>query len=185
LVSRQEQKNRNELRKQALLRYKKQRQRNVLAEPGEHEFIIVLDHLKAGFNIPKIFRSAEAMGAHSVHLVGIGPFDPAAAKGSFKKVPARFHDDFESCYRELTDAGYRLFTLEPDGDESLLQMSLPVKSAFILGHEEFGISFEQSDYPDIRSISIPQFGSVESLNVSIAASIMMFEYVRQHHTTNS
>lgn len=172
------------MRKQALLRYQKQRQRNVLAEPGEHDFIIVLDHLKAGFNIPKIFRSAEAMGARAMHLVGIGPFDPAAAKGSFKKVPARFHDDFESCYQELQEAGYQLFTLEPDGDESLLNMQLPQKSAFILGHEEFGISFDKSDYPEIRSISIPQFGSVESLNVSIAASIMMFEYVRQHHNNN-
>ncbi|NOR51227.1 MAG: TrmH family RNA methyltransferase [Gammaproteobacteria bacterium] len=185
MVSRQERKERHDLRKQALLRYKKQRQRNILAEPGEHDFIIVLDHLKTGFNIPTIFRSAEAMGAHSIHLVGIGPFDPAPAKGSFKKVPARFHDDFDSCYRELSNDGYQLFTLEPDGDESLLKMELPQKSAFILGHEEFGISFEADDYPDIRSISIPQFGSVESLNVSIAASIMMFEYVRQHHKSDS
>jgi len=185
LVSRQDRKNRQELRRQALLRYQKQRQRNILAEPGAHDFIIVLDHLKAGFNIPKIFRSAEAMGAHSIHLVGIDPFDPAPAKGSFKKVPARFHDDFDSCYRGLSDAGYQLFTLEPDGDESLLTMALPRKSAFILGHEEFGISFERGDYPAIRSISIPQFGSVESLNVSIAASIMMFEYVRQHHNEPS
>ncbi len=184
MVSRQERKKQHELRQHALLRYNKQRQRNVMAQPGEHDFIIVLDHLKAGFNIPKIFRSAEAMGANSVHLVGIGPFDPAAAKGSFKKVPARFHDAFESCYRELSDAGYQLFTLEPGGDASLLKLALPAKSAFILGHEEFGISFERGDYPDIRSISIPQFGSVESLNVSIAASIMMFEYVRQHHATN-
>ena len=182
MVSRQERKERHELRKQALLRYQKQRQRNILAEPGEHDFIIVLDHLKAGFNIPKIFRSAEAMGAHSIHLVGIGPFDPAPAKGSFKKVPARFHDNFESCYRVLMKEGYQLFTLEPDGDKSLLRMELPQKSAFILGHEEFGISFDAGDYPDIQSISIPQFGSVESLNVSIAASIMMFEYVRQHHS---
>ncbi len=185
MASRQERKERQELRKQALLRYQKQRQRNILAEPGEHDFIIVLDHLKAGFNIPKIFRSAEAMGANAVHLVGIGPFDPAPAKGSFKKVPARFHDEFDSCYRELTQAGYQLFTLEPEGDSSLLQMQLPQKSAFILGHEEFGISFEREEYPDIHSISIPQFGDVESLNVSIAASIMMFEYVRQHHHTNT
>jgi tRNA G18 (ribose-2'-O)-methylase SpoU len=181
MVSRQEKKERDELRNQALLRYQKQRQRNILAQPGKHKFIIVLDHLKAGFNIPKIFRSAEAMGAQAVHLVGIGPFDPAPAKGSFKKVPARFHDDFQSCYRELVAMGYQLFTLEPDGEQSLLTISLPQQSAFILGHEEFGISFERSDYPAIQSISIPQFGSVESLNVSIAASIMMFEYVRQHH----
>ncbi len=168
------------MHRQALLRYQKQRQQNGLAVPGAHDFIIVLDHLKAGFNIPKIFRSAEAMGANTIHLVGIGPFDPAAAKGSFKKVPARFHDHFDSCYQELLKANYRLFTLEPDGNESLLKMALPPKSAFIFGHEEFGISFKRSEYPEIRSISIPQFGAVESLNVSVAASIMMFEYVRQH-----
>ena len=47
----------------ALLRYTKQRQRNLLAEPGVHDFVLVLDHMKAGFNVAKIFRSAEAFGA--------------------------------------------------------------------------------------------------------------------------
>ncbi|MFO7593918.1 MAG: TrmH family RNA methyltransferase, partial [Pseudomonadota bacterium] len=81
-------------RRNALKRYEKHRRRNLLAKPGEQPFVVVLDHLKAGFNVPKIFRSAEAFGAHEVHLIGIGPFDPAPAKGAFKKVPARFHEDF-------------------------------------------------------------------------------------------
>jgi len=167
-------------REQAFKRYEKQRRRNLLAEPGPHPFIIVLDHLKAGYNVPKIFRSAQAFGAREIHLINIGPFDPAPGKGAFKAVPARFHDTFESCYEELLGRGYRLFTLEPDADEALQGASLPANSAFIMGHEEKGLSFAPRDYPEISSLAIPRFGPVQSLNVSVAASIVMYEYARQH-----
>ena len=163
-----------------LLRYQKERRKNVLAQPGEHPFVLILDQLKPGFNVPKIFRSAEAFGAAAVHLIGIGPFDPAPAKGSFRKVPAVFHDTFDSCYRELSDSGYTFFRLDPNTTNSLCNCELPSRSAFIFGHEEFGLSFTPSEYPSIFPLSIPQFGSVQSLNVSIASSIVMFEYIRQH-----
>ncbi len=166
-------------RQQALKRYEKHRRRNLLAEPGEHPFIVVLDHLKSGFNVPKIFRSAEAFGVHEVHLIGIGPFDPAPAKGSFKNVPARFHENFDDCYRALNEQGYTLFTLEPECGAPLSAAELPAKSAFIFGHEERGISFERDNYPAVRCMHIPQFGRMESLNVSVAASIVMYEYVRR------
>lgn len=180
MVSRSESKARAERRQQGLRRYERERQRNVLAQPGVHEFILVLDHLKSGFNVPKIFRSAEAFGAHAVYLVGIGPFDPAPAKGSFRKVPARFFDDFAAAHEVLQQQGYQCFTLEPGCPHSLTTIELPRKSAFILGHEEFGISFEREQYADMGCIAIPQFGAVESLNVSNAASIIMYEYIRQH-----
>lgn len=167
-------------RRNALKRYEKHRRRNLLAKPGELPFVLVLDHLKAGFNVPKIFRSAEAFGAEEVHLIGIGPFDPAPAKGAFKKVPARFHEDFASCYAELMGRGYRLFALEPDCDHVLSTTKLPQKAAFILGHEERGISFSLEEYPGVECLAIPQVGGVQSLNVSIAASIVMYEYVRQY-----
>jgi tRNA G18 (ribose-2'-O)-methylase SpoU len=73
-----------------------------------------------------------------------------------------------------------MFTLEPEDGRSLMDVSLPEKSAFIFGHEEFGISFDKNDYEDIGTIQIPQFGRSQSLNVSIAASIVMYEYIRQH-----
>jgi tRNA G18 (ribose-2'-O)-methylase SpoU len=174
-----EKKNRKRAQNQALLRYEKQRQRNLLAKPGVHDFIVVMDSLKAGFNIPKILRSAEIFGACEVHLVDIGPFDPAASKGAFKSVPAKFFDSFEQCHSDLTERGYTLFTLEADRGESLIDAVIPKKSAFIFGHEEFGLSFNPEDYPDIKPISIPQFGKIESLNVSVAASIVMYEYIRR------
>ncbi|MBT3047313.1 MAG: TrmH family RNA methyltransferase [gamma proteobacterium symbiont of Ctena orbiculata] len=166
-------------RDQAMLRYTKQRQRNLLAKPGVHRFILVLDHMKAGFNVAKIFRSAEAFGAHEIQLVNIGPFDPAPGKGAFKKVPARFFDSFDQSYRDLSERGYRIVRLEGGGKQLLTDFIMPKRTAFVLGHEEWGHSFERNDYPEITSVAIPQFGEVESLNVSVAASIVMYEYVRQ------
>ena len=162
-----------------LLRYRKERQKNILAEPGTHNFIVILDQLKAGFNVPKIFRSAEAFGAAAVHLINIEPFDPAPAKGSFRKVPAVFHESFATCHELLREQGYHFFQFRADAEAPLHRADFPVKSAFVFGHEEFGFSFDQNSYPDIQPLAIPQFGSVRCLNVSAAATIAMYEYVRQ------
>jgi tRNA G18 (ribose-2'-O)-methylase SpoU len=165
---------------QAERRFLKHKQRNRLAEPGVHQFAIILDNLKSTYNIGKIFRSADAFGALSVHLIGTDFFDPGPAKGSFKWVPARFYEDFASCYEYLKIREYTFFILEPNADTMLAGTALPVKSAFIFGHEQFGISFDKTCYPAMKELSIPQYGKVESLNVSIAASVVMYEYVRQH-----
>lgn len=165
---------------QILQRYERERTRNALAKPGEHRFAIVLDSLKAGFNVAKIFRSAQAFGAAEVHLVNIGPFDPAPAKGALRNVPARFHDRFDAAYRELERRGFQLFALSPDPGPSLPACQLPATAAFVFGHEEHGFSFDLAAYPGIRPLQIPQAGPMQSLNVSIAASIVMYEYQRQH-----
>jgi tRNA G18 (ribose-2'-O)-methylase SpoU len=180
LRQRKSKRERREARDQALARYTKQRQRNLLAKPGTHQFIVVLDHMKAGFNVAKIFRSAEAFGAREIHLIDIGPFDPAPAKGSFKKVPARFFSTFAESYRDLMDRDYRIISLDAGRGTPLTEMVLPKKCAFILGHEEWGHSFDADDYPEIGCVCIPQFGQVESLNVAVAASVVMYEYIRQH-----
>ena len=180
MVSRQHTNKREERYRTAMRRYKKDRQRNVLAQPGEHRFILILDHLQAGFNVPKIFRSAEAFGAFEIHLINVDAFDPAPAKGAFRKVPAKFFDNISDCFEQLKERGYSLFTLEADKGTTLYEAELPEKSAFILGNEDRGISFDASSYPEIECLSIPHFGVTESLNVSIAASIVMYEYISQH-----
>jgi len=180
MVSRQESKQRKKRQKDALLRYQKERYKNRLAQPGAHEFVLVLDHLKAGFNVPKIFRSAESFGAREIHLINVAAFDPAPAKGAFRKVPAHFYDNFDDCYARLDKQGYRLFTLDARASAPIYATAMPVKSAFIMGNEGVGHSFDPARYPQIQQLAIPQFGETESLNVSVAASIVMYEYVRQH-----
>jgi tRNA G18 (ribose-2'-O)-methylase SpoU len=112
--------------------------------------------------------------------VGIDFFDPAPGMGAFKWVPAHFHTSFFTCYTDLVNKGYTPYILEPGQGVSVMDTSLPTKSAFIFGHEEFGISFEPDLYPEINRLTIPQYGKSQSLNVSVAASIILYEYVRQH-----
>ena len=180
MVSRKDSKKRKHRKQDLLTRYQKERFKNSFATPGKNKFIMVLDHLKPGFNIPKIFRSAEAFGAHEIHLVNIGPFDPAPAKGAYRKVPALEHETFSESYELLKQRGYTLFCLEAGCDRFIYDTDLPEKSAFIMGNEGLGHSFDKNDYPDVQCLSIPHAGMTESLNVSVAASIVMYEYIRQH-----
>ncbi len=162
-------------------RFERARRRNMAsAAPGIHDCIVVLDGLKPDFNVGKIFRSADAFSAREIHLIGVRAFDPDPAKGSVRWVPFSFHDDFQSCYQLLTDQGYSIVTLEPGCSCCLGEVAFARKTAFVFGHEEFGLSFARNDFPDIKGISIPQWGYVQSLNVSVAASITLYEYVRQH-----
>ncbi len=171
---------RKDARKWALKQYERHRRHNlVYAKPGILDFVIILDNLKPSYNIGKIFRSADAFGAREVHLIGIEYFEIKSAKGSFKWVPAVFHNSFDSCHTQLVADGYQFFTFEPQRGTPVYDCPLPVKSAFIFGHEEYGISFAPEQFPDMRYLNVPQTGRVGCLNVSIAASVVMYEYFRQ------
>ena len=172
---------RRRLQEQARHRFLRQKRRNAYqASPGLFDFAVVLDGLKPSYNVGKIFRSADAFGAAAVHLIGMDYFDPAPGKGSFKWVPAHFHASFADCHSELVAQGFTIFTLEPETGVPLQEVELPRKSCFVFGHEEFGLSFDSREFPDLKAIRIPQFGRVQSLNVSVAASVVMYEYSRQH-----
>ena len=167
-------------------RFERARRRNLVsAEPGVHDCILVLDGLKPDFNIGKIFRSADAFGVLEIHLIGVRAFDPEPAKGSVRWVSFSMHDDFLSCYRILQQRGYSIITLEPGCSRMISECRFEKKIAFVMGHEEFGFSFDRRKFPEIQCASIPQWGHVQSLNVSIAASIALYEYVRQHGRTDA
>lgn len=150
------------------------------AKSGPHDLVLVLDGLKPDFNIGKIFRTADAFGIREIHLINVPFFNPTTSRGSFKHVPAKFHSNFSSVYGDLSKDGYRFYILEPSQHQTLVNTELPKKAAFVFGHEEFGVSFKKDDYLNVEGLSIPQFGKVQSLNVSIAASVVMYEYLRQH-----
>lgn len=150
----------------------------VMAKPGPFPYVLILDHLKVDFNIGKIIRSAEAFGAHAVEVVGTSFFDPLPAKGCLKRVPWFMSKSFQESYQRWEDQGYTFFAFDSEAQQSIHQGSFPDKSAFILGHEGFGFTFKKELYPKIKFIKIPQFGLVESLNVSVAASIVMYEFAR-------
>jgi tRNA G18 (ribose-2'-O)-methylase SpoU len=161
-------------------KYQVEMMRSRQAPLGPHSFVLVLDNLKAGFNVPKIIRTANAMGCREIHFVNIPMFDPTPAKGSLKHTQTKCFQTFHESYLALKNEGFTIFAMEPVGAQTLGTFEFPEKSALIVGHEEYGLSFDPNIYPDIRRLKIAQFGKVQSLNVSIAASLACFEYVRQH-----
>jgi tRNA G18 (ribose-2'-O)-methylase SpoU len=149
------------------------------AQPGVQELRIVLDHLKPNFNVGKIFRCADAFGVREILLVGIPWFDPASAVGSFKHVQTRFFGAFGEAYAALRAEGVEMFNLEVDAVSSLVDAGLPKACALILGNEGVGQSFRREDFPGVGALRIPQWGRAQSLNVSVAAALGMYEYSRR------
>ena len=149
------------------------------ASPGCHHFRLILDHLAPDFNIGKIYRTADVLGCNQIALIGTDYFDPTPSMGSFKHVPTSFFDSFSALNEVYTQEGYRIFVLEPESGQFLDEVELPVKSAFVMGNEVYGMSFNPVDYEGLGVLKIAQYGYAQSLNVSIAAAITSYEYVRR------
>lgn len=153
----------------------------MFAKPGPFPYVLILDNLKVDFNIGKIIRSGEAFGAHAIDVVGTSFFDPMPAKGCMKRVPWTMKKTFHESYVHWAEKGYTFYGFDVEAKESLHEVNFPDKSAFILGNEGVGFSFNKDLYPNIKFIKIPQFGLVESLNVAVAASVVMYEFARSRN----
>ncbi len=153
----------------------------MMSRPGPYPFVVILDHLKVDFNIGKIIRSAEAFGAMGVDVIGTPFFDPMPAKGCMKRVPWTMTKTFVESYQKHLDEGFTFYAFDSEAEQGIHEINFPEKSAFVLGNEGAGFSFKKEHYPAIKYIKIPQIGQVESLNVAVAASIVMYEFARSRN----
>lgn len=151
------------------------------AKAGTHPCILVLDHLKPGFNVAKLFRTANVFGCEEIILVGIESFDVRAAMGAFKHTAHKKYSSMEEALDYLKQKKFSVYALSLTGQKHLHQTKLAQKTAFVLGHEENGLSFNSESFKDVTHLKIPQFGEIQSLNVSIAGSIAVYEYLLQQH----
>jgi len=155
------------------------RDSRVFAKPGKHSLVLILDHLKPDFNIGKILRTAEFFNFHSIYLWGVEQFDPYIAKGAMRHIPIIVADSKEDFLLPLMQEGFRFFALDLSGKTEMQKIKFPSKTALILGHEEFGVSKELLEHEWVEPLKIAGDGKTQSLNVSIAAAIAGFEYLRQ------
>jgi tRNA G18 (ribose-2'-O)-methylase SpoU len=169
-----------QMRKSAEAAFAEGLERSKSAASGRHEFAVVLDHLTSSYNIGKIFRSANAFGASEVIVVGNPVFDPSAAKGGFGRVPFQHFQSVGPCQAYLAQQHYTLILLDPAESQKLWDISLPTKCAIVIGNEATGLRNWSSYLGECIAIAIPRYGVVRSVNASVAASIAMYEYVRQH-----
>lgn len=146
-------------------------------------FYILVDKVQDPGNMGTIIRTAHAAGALGI-IVTKGTVDIYNEKtlrstmGSIFHIPI-IHDDNLSQLGFLRSNGFKLVVSSLDTDNNFFDVDLRNKSIIAVGNEGSGVSKELLDMSDI-SIKIPMPGGAESLNVSIAASIMMFEVIRQN-----
>lgn len=148
----------------------------------DHGFYILADKIQDPGNMGTIIRTAHAAGALGV-LITKGTVDIYNEKtlrstmGSIFKIPIIYDNDL-SLVQKLRNGGFKLITSSLDTDKNFYDVDLKEKVIISVGNEGNGISAEVYNISDLK-IKIPMPGGAESLNVAVAASIMMYEVVRQ------
>jgi 23S rRNA (guanosine2251-2'-O)-methyltransferase len=145
--------------------------------------VLVLDHIEDPHNLGAIVRSADAFGVDAVVIPTrrASPLTDAAersAAGATAWLPVIQVKNLPAAVDQLKDAGFWIYAADMSGS-ALGAKPLGKKVAILLGNEGKGVSRILKDAAD-ECISIPMFGHVESLNVSVSAAILMYEYRRAH-----
>jgi len=147
------------------------------------DLTVVMENIHDPHNVSAIFRTCDAVGIMNVDLVYTVEKFPRIGKKSSssanKWVEHRKHKSVEECFALLRGEGSRIFAtrLEP-GARTLYDLDMTQRIAFVFGNEHRGVSEEASRLAD-ECIQIPMFGMIESLNVSVAAAVCLYEALRQ------
>jgi 23S rRNA (guanosine2251-2'-O)-methyltransferase len=150
---------------------------DVLADPGEPPLLLVLDGVTDPHNLGACLRSADAFGVHAVvvpkdRAVGVTATVAKAACGAADTVPVIAVTNLARTMRDLKDRNVWLLGADAGG-ESLAEADLAGAIAWVLGAEGGGLRRLTRESCD-RIVGIPLSGSVESLNVSVAAGICLY-----------
>ena len=153
------------------------------SELKEPPFFLVLDGVEDPHNLGACLRVADAMGVHAViapkdRAVGLNATVRKVASGAAETVPFIAVTNLARTLRELKDAGVFIVGTTMDAPQSLLDIKLNGPIALVLGSEGEGIRRLTAENCDAL-VTIPMFGSVQSLNVSVASGICLYEARRQ------
>ena len=157
------------------------RLRSVL-ERRQPDLTVLLENVHKPHNFAAVLRTADAVGlleAHAVVYDGELRTSLVTAAGSDKWVRARFHPTIEEAATALRQQGLRLLAAHPSAaatDHREADLTRP--TAILFGQEKDGLTPDALALVD-GEISIPMVGFVASLNVSVAAAVMLFEAQRQ------
>ena len=148
--------------------------------------VIVLDNIRSLHNVGSVFRSADAFRVESIYLCGITACPPSAeihktALGAEDSVAWQYFADTMEAVARLRADGYEILAVEQV--EGSLKLNVPVadrgkRYALILGNEVKGVRQDVVDAAD-AALEIPQYGTKHSLNVSVTAGIVVWEFFRQ------
>ncbi len=155
---------------------------NQILQARQTDLTVVMDGVHKPHNFNAIIRSCDAVGVLEAHYIpveeGYRPLTNTA-KGSEKYVTAHKHSSFSSVAESLKGRGYQLLVAhfsEQAVDYRTIDYTQP--TAIVMGAELAGVSQSTADQVD-QHIIIPMLGMVESLNVSVACALILYEAQRQ------
>jgi len=153
--------------------------------------ILLLENIRSMHNVGSIFRTADAFLAEAIYLCGYTPRPPhrdihKTALGSTETVHWKYFESAAETVKMLKKDGCRIIGVEQVmGSIPLQEFEIAdnEKTVFIFGNEVGGVSEDILKYCD-GCIEIPQFGMKHSLNVSVAAGMVLWELVRSVRKLN-
>ena len=154
-------------------------------EKGETPFIIILDKVSDVRNFGAICRSAECAGVHAIVIParGAAQINADAIKtsaGALHNIPVCREMNLKNTIDFLSDSGLKIIAATEKAEAFYFDCDMNMPLAIIMGSEDLGVSPEYLKSSD-EKVKIPINGEIESLNVSVAAGIMMYEVVRQRN----
>lgn len=149
---------------------------------------VVLDNVRSLNNIGSVFRTSDAFRVNEILLCGITATPPhveihKTALGAEDSMSWKYYEDTLSAINELKEKNYTVFAIEQTENSTLLtDLSLDEnqKYAIILGHEVHGVQQKVIDASH-GCIEIPQHGTKHSLNISVAAGIVIWDFYKGLH----
>lgn len=152
-------------------------------EHGETPFVLMLDRVTDVRNFGAILRTAECAGVHAViipsrNTAQLNSGTVKSSAGAIFKVPICRSDNLKTTLDYLKQSGLRVVAATEKADQLCYDADMTGPVALLMGSEGEGISEEYLKKADIR-VKIPVLGEIESLNVSVAAGVLMYEIVRQ------
>jgi 23S rRNA (guanosine2251-2'-O)-methyltransferase len=158
---------------------------DVIAPDGEPSLLVLLDGVEDPHNLGAVIRTALAAGAHGVVIperraAGLTDTVARASAGALAHLPVAKVTNLVRTMEELKEAGYWLVGLDEEGDKNYTEVDYTSPVGIVLGSEGKGLHELTRKRCDFV-VKLPTTGPVKSLNVSVAAGVVLFEVLRQRH----
>jgi tRNA (guanosine-2'-O-)-methyltransferase len=154
------------------------------------DLTVVIENVHDPHNVSAVLRSCDAVGVLRVHTIYTSEERPAAFARTTSASAAKWteivhHESVDACYSALRNEGFAIVATAV-GPESvdLYELDLALPTGLVFGNEMRGVSAEAQAGADILT-TIPMMGMVESLNISVACAVTLYEALRQRRVTGA
>lgn len=154
-----------------------------LYEQGKNPFILVLDGITDVRNFGAIARTCEVAGVDAIVIPARGSVSVNAdaiktSAGALHSIPVCRENNLKEAIIFLKNSGIKVVAATEKAAKFYTEIDLSVPVAIVMGSEDEGVAIEHLRISD-ELVKIPQFGTIQSLNVSVAAGVMIYEVIKQ------